>query len=102
MNKVGERLRRAWEPAHRPVRVLAAADHHLRAPVHPRGEDQGGVERLGGQRPQQLAFEGPVMPNVHRPVADAPPVIGYQLIRKVLPQATFVLAQDSIDRGTAS
>jgi peptide chain release factor 3 len=57
-------------------RVLAAAHHHLGVAVDPRGQGQGGVERLGRQRAQQLAFDGPVVPDAGRPVADAPPIVG--------------------------
>ena len=57
-------------------RVLAAPHRHLRIPVHPRSEGQRGVERLSGQRPQQLPLNLPVVPDTHRAVADAPPVVG--------------------------
>jgi len=56
--------------------VLAVAHHHLRAPVDARGEGERGVERLGWQRPQQRSFEGPVVSDAARAVADAPPVVG--------------------------
>ena len=56
--------------------VLVAADRDLRIPVRPRGEGQRGVERLGRQRPQQLPFERPVVPDAARPAGDAAPVIG--------------------------
>jgi len=41
-----------------------------------RCQGERGVERFARQRPQQFTLEGPVVPDTHRSVADAPPVIG--------------------------
>jgi hypothetical protein len=55
--------------------VLVAAHHHLRIPIHPRGEGQRGVERLDRQRPQQRAFERPVGADAVGAVTDPASVV---------------------------